>query len=154
MSILTSNKLILNLDMVIISNTKKRGLLSKKTIVYVNSFLFFCSKKYKLQARDVKYEIDGILNEAWNFVYGKQYKQAEALFDRILELSDCSCQTYFGKFIVSLFQDKDSYIYLKKAIFNNVENPIHKLFLHTLRQDQPVFYNPSTLFFQSHPYSC
>ena len=137
MSILTSNKLILNLDMVIISNTKKRGLLSKKTIVYVNSFLFFCSKKYKLQARDVKYEIDGILNEAWNFVYGKQYKQAEALFDRILELSDCSCQTYFGKFIVSLFQDKDSYIYLKKAIEikkDDKDDDYYRLFLNLFNE--------------------
>lgn len=137
MSILTSNKLILNLDMVIISNTKKRGLLSKKTIVYVNSFLFFCSKKYKLQARDVKYEIDGILNEAWNFVYGKQYKQAEALFDRILELSDCSCQTYFGKFIVSLFQDKDSYIYLKKSIEtkkDDKDDDYYRLFLNLFNE--------------------
>ena len=137
MSILTSNKLILNLDMVIISNTKKRGLLSKKTIVYVNSFLFFCSKKYKLQARDVKYEIDGILNEAWNFVYGKQYKQAEVLFDRILELSDCSCQTYFGKFIVSLFQDKDSYIYLKKSIEtkkDDKDDDYYRLFLNLFNE--------------------
>lgn len=116
MSILTSNKLILNLDMVIISNIKKRGLLSKKTVVYVNSVLFFCAKQYKLQVRDAKYELEGILNEAWDYVDHKQYEQAEVLFDRVIDFSKRSCSAYFGKFVVSLFQNKDCYIYLKRTI--------------------------------------
>lgn len=116
MSILTGSKISTNLDMVIISNIKKRGLLSKKTIVYVNSILFFCSKKYKLQVYNVKYELDGILKDAWSYIDNTQYEQAEKLLDRILNHSTRSCSAYFGKFIVTLFQNKDSYTYLKRTI--------------------------------------
>lgn len=116
MSITAINRLFFNLDMVDISNIKKRGLLPKNTIVYVNSILFLECQRYVLQIKNVKYETDGMINQAWSYIDKEKYKQAEDLFDKILKFSDKSHCAYFGKFVVCLLQNKDAYQYLKRAI--------------------------------------
>ena len=116
MSMTAVNRIIFNLDMVNFSNIKRNGLLLKKTIVYVNSALFLERKFYILQIKNVKYETEGLLEQAWKYISLRKYEQAEDLFDKILSFSQSSYKTYFGKFIVCLFQNKDAYQYLKRTV--------------------------------------
>ncbi len=109
------NRLYFYLDMVIISNIKKRGISIKKVIVYVNSALFL-EYKFTLQVKNVKYEAHGMIKEAYAYIANEKYFEAEKIFDQILSISSKSYPTYFGKFVVCLMQDKPAYPYLKKAI--------------------------------------
>ena len=114
------NKQFFSLDMVNISNIKKDGLVLKNTIVYVNSALFMSIKNCALQ-KALIYEAEGIIEQAWQFIKSNKYKEAEILFDKILEVSS-SCKAYFGKFTVCLLQDKEAYPYLKKSIETKIDN--------------------------------
>lgn len=109
-------RLFANLDMVSVSNKKKNKTLPKKIIVYVNSLLFLKRLNFVLQIKNVKYEATGLIEEAWNLIKNSNYKQADEILDRLLLYTDSSYRTFFGKFITSLFQDKDAYIYLKRTI--------------------------------------
>lgn len=124
MSITAVNRLFSNLDMVSISNIKRRGLSLKSTIVYVNSALFLEARYYVLQVKNVKYETDGMIRQAWSLIAKEKHKQAEELFDKILMVSDKSHKTYFGKFVVCLLQDKDAYPYLKRTVETKNDNTL------------------------------
>lgn len=124
MSITVVNRHFSSLDMVSISNIKKGKISLKNTIVYVNSALFLEHKYYTLQVKNVKYETEGMIEKAWNYILEEKYSLAEDIFDQILVFSDKSYKTYFGKFVVCLFQNKDAYQYLKRTIETKHDNSV------------------------------
>ena len=120
---LSMSRLHNNLDMITSFSVKKHKLSTINTIVFVNSGLFLQSRnEYALQNGDVRYVIKGMIEKAWGYLEAKKYNQANQIFDTILLYSTNSSDTYFGKFIVMLFQDKEAYSYLKKAIETKYES--------------------------------
>lgn len=128
MSMIKTYRQLSNLDMITTSNIKKRGLTKNNFIVFVNSPRFLMDSYYSLQMRNVKYAVDGMLEEVWDFIRVKKYSSANKILDTILKYSKLSSRAYFYKFIVSLFEEKEAYQYLKKSIETKIDNNMDDYF--------------------------
>jgi len=130
---LSMSRLHNSLDMITSFSIKKHKLATINPIVFVNSGLFLLhSNSYALQNGDVRYVIKGLIEKARDLLEKKKYNQANQIFDTILLYSSNSSDTYFGKFIVMLFQNKEAYSYLKKAIetkYESVKDDYFRLYL-------------------------
>lgn len=102
-----------NLDLLTITLKEK----NQEITIFVNSEFFFRSLTYTLQKKEKGYHTSGILEEVWDFLIQKKYKEA---YNLLMKIESNNAYINYTRFVVFLFLGKDAFPFLKECILEGV----------------------------------